>query len=249
MITLREAVLRRKSIRAFKPEPVPREILVDLLQTATRSPSAGNIQPWEIHVVTGEPLEGIKQGNVEKLTSLTPPAPDVVINPPTGVYKERRRELFAQLYGLLGVARDDKEGRFESLKDGFRFYDAPAVIILAADRELDEARTQFDLGLLAHPDDLPDGPGPWARHLHSDRPGHVPGGDTPVPGHPRVEADHRFHRRGVPGLGGTGQPAGKRAGAPRARGALVRVRLVTCLGNRAKSVRCEQPDCSRAFTA
>ena len=148
MLTISDAVRQRKSIRAFKPDPVPRETLAGILERAVRSPSAGNIQPWEIHVVTGEMLEGIKRGNVEKLSSLTVPAPDVVINSPVGIYKERRKAFFAQLYDLLGIAREDKAGRFESLKDGFRFYDAPLVIILSADRRLDEARTQFDLGLL-----------------------------------------------------------------------------------------------------
>ena len=63
---IREAVRLRKSIRGYKPDPVPKDLLREILEIATRSPSAGNLQTWEITVVTGEVIENIKRGNAEK---------------------------------------------------------------------------------------------------------------------------------------------------------------------------------------
>ncbi|MBM3133612.1 MAG: hypothetical protein FJZ95_11370, partial [Chloroflexi bacterium] len=62
-----EGILHRKSIRGFKPDPVPQELIRKVLEVGTRSPSAENGQPWEITVITGEILEKIKRRNIEKL--------------------------------------------------------------------------------------------------------------------------------------------------------------------------------------
>lgn len=70
-----EAVLGRKSIRGYMPDPVPKDIIQDIIQTAVRAPSAMNTQPWEITVATGEPLENIKNGNIETLTQGKGPKP------------------------------------------------------------------------------------------------------------------------------------------------------------------------------
>ena len=147
-MTITEAIRQRKSIRGYKPDSIPKEILREILEIATRSPSGGNVQPWEITVVTGKTLEDIKQGNVEKLSSGAMVNPDVVMKPVEGVYKQRWGDNMGQLLGLLGIAREDKEKRAEFAQKGMRFYDAPVAIILSADRSLYESRTQMDLGLI-----------------------------------------------------------------------------------------------------
>jgi len=146
---LLEAIRLRKSIRDYKPDPVPKEVLRDILDIATRSPSALNEQPWEITVVTGKVLEDIKRGNVETLACGALPNPDVPMQLLTGVYKERQVELAKQIFELMGIAREDKEKRAEWMQRGFRFFEAPAAIILSADRSIDESRTQFDLGIFS----------------------------------------------------------------------------------------------------
>ncbi|MCK4722531.1 MAG: nitroreductase family protein, partial [Dehalococcoidia bacterium] len=70
-----EAIRTRKSVRGFRPDPVPKEILRDILDIATRAPSAMNTQPWEIIVIAGEVLENIKRGNIEMLESGALPNP------------------------------------------------------------------------------------------------------------------------------------------------------------------------------
>ena len=143
-----DAIKQRKSIRGFKPDPIPKEILHQVLELGTRSPSAENGQPWEITVVTGEILDKLRQENIKKLNFKEPFDPEVSMHIHAGIYKERHMVLAAQLYGLMGIAREDKERRIAWVQRGFRFYDAPAAIILTASNSLDESPTQFDLGCL-----------------------------------------------------------------------------------------------------
>ena len=55
-----EAVAQRKSIRAFLDKPVGNELIADLLAKAARSPSGGNVQPWQIYVVNGDSMNKFK---------------------------------------------------------------------------------------------------------------------------------------------------------------------------------------------
>jgi len=144
-----EAVRSRKSIRGYKPDPVPKEILKEILDIATRSPSGMNTQPWEFTVITGEVLDNIKRANVEMLGSGAIPNPDLAGKPYEGVYRNRQVEVAVQLFGLMGIAREDKEKRAEWMQRGFRFFDAPAAIILSVDKSLGEIRPQFDIGAIA----------------------------------------------------------------------------------------------------
>jgi nitroreductase len=65
-----------------------------------------------------------------------------------GVYRERQVKLAIELFGLMGISREDRKGRDEWLKRGFRFFDAPAAIIISADKELGESSSFFDCGAL-----------------------------------------------------------------------------------------------------
>ena len=56
-----EAVDSRRAVRAFSDDPVPKDVLERVLNAATRAPSSGNLQPWHLYVVTGEPLAELKR--------------------------------------------------------------------------------------------------------------------------------------------------------------------------------------------
>ena len=64
-----EAVQRRISVRAFKPDPVAGELLRDILELAHQAPSGGNLQPWRVYALTGEPLEEFKAKVAARLGS------------------------------------------------------------------------------------------------------------------------------------------------------------------------------------
>ena len=143
-----EAIQARKSIRGFKSEAVPKGILEKVIDIARRSPSTANTQPWEVTVVTGEVLDSIRWGNVDMLTSGVVPNPDFPLERLEGVYRERQVDLAVQIFELMGITREDRDKRAQWRQRGFRFFDAPAAIILSADSSLSETRILLDAGLI-----------------------------------------------------------------------------------------------------
>ena len=143
-----EAIRARKSIRGYKPDPIPQETLREIIDIATRSPSAMNTQPWEITVVTGKVLDNIKQDIIEMLNSGATPSLKIPSKPFEGKYRQRQVELAIQIFQLMGIAREDKEKRAEWMQRGYCFFDAPAAIIISVDKSLDEVHSQFDIGTI-----------------------------------------------------------------------------------------------------
>jgi nitroreductase len=143
-----EAVKKRKSIRGYKPDPVPKDVLEQILELASHAPSAMNTQPWEFIVLTGEVLENVRRSNIELLNSGAPPTPEHVVAgwPRESIYRQRQVDLAKQLFQLMDIPREDKEKRAKWLERGFRYFDAPAAIILSTDRCLGESGPLLDIG-------------------------------------------------------------------------------------------------------
>jgi nitroreductase len=143
-----EAVKKRKSIRGYKPDPVPKEVLEQILELASDAPSSDNTQPWEFTVLTGEVLEKVRQSNVDLLYSGALPNPEHVVTswPKESIYRQRQVNLAKQLFQLMDIPREDKEKRVKWLERGFRYFDAPAAIIISTDRCLTESGPLLDIG-------------------------------------------------------------------------------------------------------
>lgn len=143
-----ETVKSRKSIRGFTTQPVPKAVLEEMLTISTRSQSAGNTQPWEITIATGDTLDRIKEENASKLSSGVASNWDFPLSAYEGVYKARYAENTQKLYALLGIAREDKARRTEWQLTNARFFDAPVVIFICVDKGLGDIRCIFDCGAL-----------------------------------------------------------------------------------------------------
>ena len=143
-----EALTKRKSIRGYKPDPVPRHVLEQILELASHAPSAMNTQPWEFTVLTGEALEKVRRSNIDLLNSGVPPSPEHVVTswPKESIYRQRQVDLAKQLFQLMDIPREDKEKRGKWLERGFRYFDAPAAIIISTDRSLSESGPLLDIG-------------------------------------------------------------------------------------------------------
>jgi len=143
-----EAVKKRKSIRGYKPDPVPRQVLEQILESASRAPSAMNTQPWEFTMLTGEVLKTVRRSNVELLNSGVPPNPEHVVTswPKESIYRQRQVDLAKQLFQFMDIPREDKEKRAKWLERGFRYFDAPVAIIVSTDRCLSESGPLLDIG-------------------------------------------------------------------------------------------------------
>ena len=141
-----EAIRTRKSIRGYKPDPVPKKILREILELAARAPSSDNSQPWETIVITGDVLENLKKANIEALASGKPTTQEYTFKPYQPIYRERQISLGIQIFQLMDIAREDKAKRDEWMQRGFRFFDAPTVILLTADKSLEASHATSDIG-------------------------------------------------------------------------------------------------------
>ena len=160
-----DVVLGRRSTRGYKPDPVPKDLIKEVLSLAMRSPSSMNTQPWNFTVVSGEVLNRIRQGNTERNLAGVPHSREFRIGQAfEGVHRDRQVGVAKQLFGAMGIARDDKEGRQDWVLRGFRQFDAPVCVIITYDRVLaDSDDTPFDCGAVttALVNSGPPGPGPW----------------------------------------------------------------------------------------
>ncbi len=130
---LSEAILARKSVRAFRTNPVPRKILQEILERAIRAPSWGNTQPWEFFVVEGEKLLDLKESLAN--VALEPARPDVpFVTAFPEPYGTRRRNLGRKVLETQEIDRKDKNGRRRWHGHMTKFFDAPQAILVAVDR-------------------------------------------------------------------------------------------------------------------
>jgi nitroreductase len=147
-VDLVEAIRSRKSIRGFKPEPIPQSVLAELLDIGRWSPSGVNAQSWEFVVLTGEALYAVKQANVKWMEQKVEPHPDMGIPVLTGAYRERQVTLGRELFRLLEIGREDRDKREAWTNTGMRFFDAPAAILVCADEEAPDPTAIFEAGMV-----------------------------------------------------------------------------------------------------
>ena len=143
-----EAIKIRKSIRAFLPDPIPKQTVADILTVASHSPSGVNQQPWEFAVVTGTKLNELRKKNTELLTDGVPEQRDYAPHekPRDSVYRKRQVAIAVQMYKALGIARHDSLKRFEWLVKGLRYFEAPVSIIIFTDDCLPMTSPLVDIG-------------------------------------------------------------------------------------------------------
>lgn len=133
----KDVVMGRRSIRGYKPDPVPKAVITDVLEMAMRAPSSLNTQPWNFYVVTGDVLDKIRAGNVERTLAGVADSREFRGGPGyEGVHRERQIEIAIQLFGAMGIERDNKEKRQDWVLRGFRQFDAPVSIVVTYDRSI-----------------------------------------------------------------------------------------------------------------
>lgn len=146
-----DAILSRRSVRAFLPTPVDEASIRELLAIASRAPSGTNIQPWQVHVLTGASKERLSREilavfddpeALSKHQSEFPIYPNRWISP----YIDRRRKVGWDLYGLLGIPKGDRAGTHAHHARNFTFFDAPVGMIFTIDRALGYA-SWIDYGM------------------------------------------------------------------------------------------------------
>lgn len=134
-----DLIASRRSIRAFLPEPVPRATIERIIATAARAPSGTNTQPWHVHVLTGAARERLvaavcaafDAGGDEHQYEY-----DYYPNEFFEPYLSRRRKIGFDLYGLLGIAKGEKEKMKAQHRRNYTFFDAPVGLMFTIDRRM-----------------------------------------------------------------------------------------------------------------
>lgn len=139
-----EAILARHSVRDFSPKPVPQETVIKILEAATRSPSGGNGQPWEVFVASGATIEKIRQTYLERFQSGVgdsrpggrPPQPTFI--------QERMATIRKERFKLLGLNPDDPASGKVFMEWGSRLFGAPVLVVICMDKALS---SNLDIGI------------------------------------------------------------------------------------------------------
>ena len=134
-----EAIKERKSIRAFKPDPVPKEKLLELLEIAQRAPSGTNTQPWHVYLCAGEVKTAITNDVLAMAESGQGASYEDFDYYPSvweDIHNSRRRAVGWSLYNLVGIEKGDREGSAKQAMRNFLFFDAPVGIFITIDSYL-----------------------------------------------------------------------------------------------------------------
>ena len=144
-----ECIRTRMSIRAFRREPVPREVLTEVFEAAMRSPSYKNSQPWEVIVLSGDRKEALSEMMVGLLERGASPCPDMP-EPVEWPAAERARitRLYSRRAEATGIDLRDPAVVRKAKKVNFRFYGAPHAVYLLQDSSL-SPWSILDMGLFA----------------------------------------------------------------------------------------------------
>ncbi len=134
-----DAIRSRMSCRAFLDTPVPLDTLRDILDVAKQAPSGGNLQPWQVHVLAGQPLREF----VALIRSKLPTQPqgegtEYPVYPPNlkEPYRSRRFQCGEDLYATIAIKREEKLRRLTQFARNYEFFGAPAAMFFVIDRSM-----------------------------------------------------------------------------------------------------------------
>jgi nitroreductase len=147
--TVTHAIETRRSVRAYRPDPVPESVVRSILVTASRAASGGNLQPWKVSGLAGDARDALVNAVAERMKE-TPfgEGPEYAIYPADleDPYRQRRSKVAMDMYALVGIERDDSEARARQMGLNFSFFGAPVGMFISIDRFM--GPPQFaDLGI------------------------------------------------------------------------------------------------------
>ena len=137
-MSVEEAIVGRRSIRAFKDNPVPRHLVERILKIASRAPSGSNIQPWHVHVLAGTARNALVRDLMLAHERNEPGQHEYQYdpNPWFEPYQTRRRKVGWDLYGARGIRRGETERIMHQVGRNYAFFDAPVGMIFTIESKL-----------------------------------------------------------------------------------------------------------------
>ena len=150
--TVTDALNTRLSVRDFLPTPVPADLIRQVLATASRAPSGGNVQPWVIDVVAGAPLDALKAIMQTRLAEVAAgdkrevPEYDIYPKELVSPHRDYRFKIGEDMYARLGIPREDKPARLRWFARNYQFFGAPMALFCSVDRRMGPPQWS-DLGM------------------------------------------------------------------------------------------------------
>lgn len=140
-------VLRsRRSVRAYRPEPIPQDEVLAILHAASSAPSNSNTQPWRVHVLTGAPMQALGEVLAAAFRADTHPPSRHFPDPLPEEFCTRQANFGERYYRALGIDRSDVAARALQTQRNFSFFGAPVGLIFTIDARLTR-HSWLDLGL------------------------------------------------------------------------------------------------------
>lgn len=133
-----EALQKRHSTRAFLPQAVSRDTILEILDLAKQAPSGANTQPWSVAVVTEEAKNRLENALLEAFESGREEKADYTYYPTEWKepFLQRRRTCGHQLYSALNIQREDREARLKQWAENYRAFRAPVLLLFLLDSSL-----------------------------------------------------------------------------------------------------------------
>nr|WP_207791337.1 nitroreductase [Sphingosinicella soli] len=148
-VDVSEAIATRRSVRGFLDRPVDPALLRGIVEKAARAPSGGNLQPWHIYVVGGDELTRLKEIMAQRITEV-PRGEEMEydIYPKTlgEPYASRRFQVGEDMYGRIGIPREDRDARRRWFARNFMFFGAPVALFCYVSRTMGPPQWS-DLGM------------------------------------------------------------------------------------------------------
>jgi nitroreductase len=144
-----EAIATRKSIRAFRPDPVSAETIAEILNLSARAASGGNLQPWKVYALIGDArAELVRRVKAKRAETPMGESPEYLIYPPelAEPYRSRRFRIGEMMYATMGIPREDKASRLAFFAGNWDLFGAPAGLIFTMDRAMQQGQW-CDLGI------------------------------------------------------------------------------------------------------
>jgi nitroreductase len=143
MLTVTEALRRRISTREFRPQPLPKELVHEILDIARWAPSGGNLQPWKVIAVAGADRAAVVE-LARRIHDTAGPdeSTEKPVYPPNlwEPYRTRRYKLGEDMYALLGIPRSDRCARLARFERNYEMFGAPVELFFAIDERMGHAQ-------------------------------------------------------------------------------------------------------------
>jgi len=143
-----EALRQRKSVRAYNNKSVDNSIIKEILESAGHAPSGVNVQPWQVHVLTGESKKNLQEQLEKEFRNGVKMNMDYQYYPKEWIepYRSRRKECGLKMYSALNIKREDKQKQQDQWAANYRSFDAPVMLLFTMDKVF-ETGSYLDFGI------------------------------------------------------------------------------------------------------